>query len=94
MHPSIFEETWPSEEKYEELARAFLNKFTPDLAGVWKVRASWGGDLDHKGATSSEVLFKVVALAPRRLEKWEALKRLRNKRRNVAEDYGSTFENL
>jgi len=35
-------------------------KIDPDEKGVWKVRASWGGDETMEGAISSEVSFTVI----------------------------------
>ncbi|RLI79075.1 hypothetical protein DRP04_09500 [Archaeoglobales archaeon] len=38
----------------------FEDTFIPEMAGSWTVRASWNGDLDHEGSTSSEVPFLVL----------------------------------
>ena len=38
----------------------FKDVFTPNIVGVWSVRASWKGDLDHEGAESSNVSFIVL----------------------------------
>ena len=38
----------------------FEDVFTPKVAGSWKVKASWSGDLDHGGAESPEVSFTVL----------------------------------
>jgi hypothetical protein len=33
--------------------------FSPNLVGSWNVKASWGGDSEHEGATSPSVSFTV-----------------------------------
>jgi len=39
---------------------SYSGTFTPDQVGTWKVLASWTGDEEHDGATSSEVSFTVT----------------------------------
>jgi len=34
--------------------------FVPDMAGEWRVRASWPGDSEYEGATSSTLTFRVA----------------------------------
>ncbi|MEM3078564.1 MAG: hypothetical protein QXR38_03610, partial [Nitrososphaerales archaeon] len=38
----------------------FEDEFKPTVSGNWSVKASWSGDLDHKGAESSEFSFTVL----------------------------------
>jgi len=38
----------------------FTASYTPDAGGPWVVTASWEGDEEHKGATSSAAEFEVV----------------------------------
>ena len=34
--------------------------YTPEMVGLWSVKASWEGDADHYGASSTTVIFTVV----------------------------------
>ena len=42
-------------------AGSYSDTYVLDMAGAWNVRASWEGDEDHLGATSSTVSFTVKA---------------------------------
>jgi len=39
---------------------AFTDTFVPDVAGQWSIKASWQGDDDHAGATSSVLTLTVT----------------------------------
>lgn len=45
-------------------AGIFTDYCTPDSAGTWNVSASWPGDLDHSGVTSSPASFTVESIFP------------------------------
>jgi len=38
----------------------FTDSLTPDVSGQWTVRASWAGNIEHNGATSTPVSFTVT----------------------------------
>jgi hypothetical protein len=38
----------------------FTDTYAPDMDGVWRVKASWGGNGEYEGATSPVVTFNVV----------------------------------
>jgi len=40
----------------------FTDTYTPDVAGTWNLTASWSGDVDHDGAASSAVSFRVMTI--------------------------------
>jgi len=40
----------------------YTDTYTPDRAGSWTVKASWPGDADHNGATSSVQSFSVTKI--------------------------------
>jgi hypothetical protein len=40
----------------------FEDVITPNMAGNWNVKASWGGDHDHEGASSPPLSFTVFAI--------------------------------
>jgi len=42
-----------------DLNGAYEDVYAPEKVGVWTVEASWEGDSDHYGATSSRISFRV-----------------------------------
>jgi ribosomal protein L40E len=51
---------------------AFSDSFTPDLAGLWSVKARWSGDDEHFGCESQPVSLSVEAV-PEKTSPWEKI---------------------
>lgn len=61
---------------YTRVFGSFLDKFIPDEAGLWIVKANWSGDYLYNGSTSQEILFRVrLRLSPKRFRLMPGRKR-------------------